>query len=586
MKKILTCGIPLLLAAALLFFACKKEYSCENCRPALKPPIAKAGADQVILLPADSVRLDGSNSSDPDGKITEWQWKHISGPDSFNIINSKLARTTVRNLDTGLYQFELVVIDNDALTSRDTVQVSVFDPSQPNQPPVANAGADQVIVLPSNSVTLDGSGSTDADNNIISYTWATISGPSAVNLSNAVQTQATGLIQGVYVFVLTVTDGGGLADTDTVRITVSPTQTVPPVCNNLNRPTITAQLIPVGTLSQARAWISVVSSGNKLFFAGGSYGAPQGSSRVDIYDVITNSWSSAELCTGRQFIGTVAAGNKVFFAGGETGDGTWPVDSVDIYDVADNTWTVSHLSAPGNNIAAAAVGNKVVFAGGDGGIVSWARHTRVDILDMVSNTWSTATLSEEKRGGHVAITAGNKIYFAGGETMIVHGSNTWENNWAASNVLDIYDPSNNSWSTGTMAEGKLGFGGTRVDDKMIFAGGRSGSFPSVNLSCNVEIKNLSTGVSTVSQLFDAADWWVYGGQNIVVKNNKVIFCRANASTRDKFDIYDIGTNSWSIGVLPMSLPASASIIAVNNTIYVAGGIVNGSFTNQVWKLEF
>ena len=76
------------------------------------------------------------------------------------------------------------------------------------------------------------------------------------------------------------------------------------------------------------------------------------------------------------------------------------MDSVDIYDVADNTWTVSHLSAPGNNIAAAAVGNKVVFAGGDGGIVSWARHTRVDILDMVSNTWSTDTLSEKKRGGH------------------------------------------------------------------------------------------------------------------------------------------------------------------------------------------
>jgi hypothetical protein len=54
---------------------------------------------------------------------------------------------------------------------------------------------------------------------------------------------------------------------------------------------------------------------------------------------------------------------------------------------------------------------------------------------------------------------------------------------------------------------------------------------------------------------------------------------------DKFDIYDIFTDSWSIGVLPVNIYGS-SIISLNNTIYVAGGYVNGVLSNQVWKLDF
>jgi len=46
-----------------------------------------------------------------------------------------------------------------------------------NKPPIANAGADQTITLPIDSVMLDGSASTDLDNNITSYAWTKISGP-------------------------------------------------------------------------------------------------------------------------------------------------------------------------------------------------------------------------------------------------------------------------------------------------------------------------------------------------------------------------------------------------------------------------
>ena len=190
------------------FYFLQKRNSCEGCAEKNKPPIAIAGPDQVITLPTDSVSLDGISSSDPDGKISEWLWTKISGPASFNIIRPSDSITKVKALVVGTYQFELKVTDNGGLSAKDTMQVIVNDPSIPNRPPVANAGADQTITLPTNTITLNGNGSTDPDNNITSYAWTKISGPSSFNIANAsaVQTQVTNLVAGVYQFELKVTD--------------------------------------------------------------------------------------------------------------------------------------------------------------------------------------------------------------------------------------------------------------------------------------------------------------------------------------------------------------------------------------------
>src|SRR5690349_14213390 len=111
----------------LVNISCKKERSCEGCKENNKPPIAIAGLDQVITLPTDSVLLDGRNSSDPDGTISEWLWKKISGPASFNINNSSSSTPDVKDLVQGVYQFELKVTDNGGLSAKDTVQVIVND---------------------------------------------------------------------------------------------------------------------------------------------------------------------------------------------------------------------------------------------------------------------------------------------------------------------------------------------------------------------------------------------------------------------------------------------------------------------------
>jgi hypothetical protein len=95
------------------------------------------------------------------------------------------------------------------------------DPS--NHSPVANAGADQTIALPLNAVVLDGSESSDPDNNLSTYSWTQISGPSAGNIANAnaTRTQVNNLIIGVYQFELKITDMKGAFAKDTVAVMVT-----------------------------------------------------------------------------------------------------------------------------------------------------------------------------------------------------------------------------------------------------------------------------------------------------------------------------------------------------------------------------
>src|SRR6187401_3011104 len=118
----------ILLLMLPILNSCKKETSCENCRSENdknKPPIAVAGADQVITLPTDSVLLDGRTSSDPDGSISSYLWAKISGPASFNIIKSTDSLTKVKALVAGTYLFELKVTDTGGLSAKDTMRIIV-----------------------------------------------------------------------------------------------------------------------------------------------------------------------------------------------------------------------------------------------------------------------------------------------------------------------------------------------------------------------------------------------------------------------------------------------------------------------------
>jgi hypothetical protein len=91
--------------------------------------MANAGKDTIIVLPLDRVLLNGGLSKDPDGTLSEWLWRKISGPASFVINAPHSASTIVKDFVTGIYQFELTVTNDAGLSAKDTVMISVVSVS-------------------------------------------------------------------------------------------------------------------------------------------------------------------------------------------------------------------------------------------------------------------------------------------------------------------------------------------------------------------------------------------------------------------------------------------------------------------------
>lgn len=94
-----------------------------------------------------------------------------------------------------------------------------------NQPPIANAGADQTIECSGpkgSSVTLDRSKSSDPDGDTLSFVWKDEAG----NIVGATAIVQTTVSLGTHAFTLTVTDPAGLSSTATTHVTVG--DTAPP----------------------------------------------------------------------------------------------------------------------------------------------------------------------------------------------------------------------------------------------------------------------------------------------------------------------------------------------------------------------
>lgn len=196
-------------------------------------PTADAGPDQTVNEGL-TVTLSGLNSIDVDDGIAAFQWRQIQGFQvTLNSPSEPETTFTTPNVDTSgtALVFELSVTDYSGATTVDTCIVNV---TWVNAPPIANAGVDQTV-MEGAQVLLDASNSTDSDDGIASYAWKQINGP-VVALSNANSATPTFVAPDVgsagasLTFEITVTDAGGLQDTNTCLINVTWVNT-PPVAD-------------------------------------------------------------------------------------------------------------------------------------------------------------------------------------------------------------------------------------------------------------------------------------------------------------------------------------------------------------------
>ena len=193
------------------------ETTFTTVAPPNTAPVANAGADQTVYV-SNTVTLDGSGSTDADGDLLTFNWIITSKPSTSNaaLSNPTSVNPTFTVDVSGTYVVSLTVNDGNVDSTADTVTISTL-----NSAPVANAGADNSVYV-GDTVTLYGSGSSDVDGNLLTYSWAFTTKPtdSTATLSDAAAVKPTFTVDkaGTYVVSLTVSDGTVNSNPDTVTI--------------------------------------------------------------------------------------------------------------------------------------------------------------------------------------------------------------------------------------------------------------------------------------------------------------------------------------------------------------------------------
>lgn len=196
-------------------------------QPPRKPnnkPSASAGKDQKITLPDNSITLNGS-ARDPDNDPLVIEWKQVSGPVQAEMNSRDSFTPKVIFFQEGVYEFMLTVADPYGASATDRVIITVKQRALVfiNNPPVADAGPDQQLVLGKDKLVLTGKGyDQDPQGYIVSYRWDKLDRVDSVRILSRFDsiTAVDRIDTGLHQFQLTVRDNFGKSATDTVMIRI------------------------------------------------------------------------------------------------------------------------------------------------------------------------------------------------------------------------------------------------------------------------------------------------------------------------------------------------------------------------------
>lgn len=264
-----------------------------------QPPVADAGPDQSVTT-GDSVTLDGSQSLDPDEDLITYSWEFSQVPDGSAATISDTTAVSPRftaDID-GVYSVLLTVSDPVGLESSDSVEITA---ETANSAPIANAGPDQNVVTNS-LVVLDGSASSDADNDGLIYSWEITTKPegstATLDDDSSPNPSFTADFDGEYLIDLTVNDGIVSSDADTVVVTAATMNSAPVADAGPD------QTVDTGTTVTLDGSASSDSDGDALTYAWSFTSTPEGSAASLVDDTAVTSTFTPDL-TGTYVVGLV-----------------------------------------------------------------------------------------------------------------------------------------------------------------------------------------------------------------------------------------------------------------------------------------
>jgi N-acetylneuraminic acid mutarotase len=297
-----------------------------------------------------------------------------------------------------------------------------------------------------------------------------------------------------------------------------------------------------------------------------------------------SSWTTmTPMITARGGFGVAVVDGKIYAIGGLTGSDL-PVSVTEEYNPQTNEWTSkTPMPTPRSGFAIVVYQNKIYAIGGS---VGYGYVGNNEVYDPVSNTWETRTSMPTPRADLCANLLNDKIYLIGGKK---YSSTTPFFN--ETNINEVYDPANDSWSTKTPAPTAVQGCASAVFNGKVFVMG--GSLKSFSLE--------NTLTTDTTQVFDPKnDTWSlaanlpyavsYGAAAITegyMAPARIHYIGGHSIGKftGQTQAYNSENNSWTITESMPTARAYLGVAVVNDVLYAIGGfdVTNWLNANEQYK---
>jgi len=220
-----------------------------------------------------------------------------------------------------------------------------------------------------------------------------------------------------------------------------------------------------------------------------------------------------------------------------------------------------------------------------GGITGYDSNSGVSLItganemyDPATDTWTTKESMPTPRTSMQANTVNGKIYVVSGLV-----DNLAPNGPALTNVTEVYDPSNNSWTTvAPIPTPVFAYASAALDNKIYIAGGERQAGEQSPFTNALQIYDVITNSWSTGKSLPVLTVQAVSGATIGVNAPKRIYViggRLNGPI-DATQIYDPAIDEWTNGAaFPTTHDYITEYLAatnVNDTIFTVGGIAHAN----------
>ena len=249
----------------------------------------------------------------------------------------------------------------------------------------------------------------------------------------------------------------------------------------LTLPTASGTAAEAGTIGQwatkapiptARAEAASGAINGQLYVAGGN-ASTQTLAVLEVYDPSTDTWSTKALMPVAIYSAASAVINgRLYVAGGASLNNPAqpnPFNTLYSYDPTTDTWTaLAPMPTPEVGAAAANVNGELYVVGGiSQSVINNPRNGVLQVYDPTTNTWTTKTSMPTARAGAGAVAINGQLYVVGGTTDNTSAGYT--------GALEVYDPVTDTWSSkAPMPTPRQVFAADAVNGQLFAIGGDPG----------------------------------------------------------------------------------------------------------------